>query len=116
MSATLDEEQLVGLAEAAGVDAVRMILEAYWQSTEELTALLKSAIDDADRDECAKAGHALKGSSANLGAALLAERAREIEDAARNGDIETARQLFSGFADDISTTKSAMDMMLVRFG
>lgn len=112
----LDLEQLSGLAEAAGVDAVRMILEAFWESTDELTNALTSALAANDADACIKAGHALKGSSANLGAARLANRAKDIEMAARDGKIEEARTLFSQFAGDISLTRSAMDDVLVSFG
>jgi HPt (histidine-containing phosphotransfer) domain-containing protein len=115
-AAIIDEDQLGGLAEAAGVDGVRAILDAFWTSTAELAQALIGALSEEDPEEIIKCGHALKGSSANVGAALMSERAREIEDAAKAGDMAAAREALALFANDIAATRSAVEALLSRYG
>ncbi len=112
----IDEDQLGGLAEAAGADAVRAILEAYWESTETLSTELVAAAEAADASNIAQLGHALKGSSANIGAALMALRAQAIEVAAKAGDVAAVREAVSAIPDDIERTRHAIDNLLARVG
>lgn len=111
----IDESQIGGLAEAAGVEGVRMILEAFWTSTEELYAELSVAIDADDRPGMARIGHTLKGSSANIGAAQMADRAKQIETAAKDGEIELVRERLKVFMEDITATRAAIDDILRRY-
>ncbi|WOI54119.1 Hpt domain-containing protein [Parvularcula sp. LCG005] len=111
----IDESQLGGLAEAAGVDGVRAILEAFWESTAEINSGLLAAIAANDSSNVAALGHALKGSSANLGAALLAMRARVIEDAGKAGNFAEAQDALSGIPNAIAETRQAIDEMLTRY-
>ncbi|MEM6649613.1 MAG: Hpt domain-containing protein [Pseudomonadota bacterium] len=111
----LDETQLGGLAEAAGIEGVKAILEAFWTSTEELAADLCQAVAANDIDNTAKLGHAIKGSSANLGASLMANRATVIETAAKAEDMNQVKTELSQFADDIAKTRQAMDALLARY-
>ena len=108
----IDDEQISMLLEGAGVDAVRPILDAYWESNDELTAALKAGLDAEDVTDIAASAHGLKGSSANLGAVVVADRAKEIELAAKAGDLATAKAAFDKLADDISATKAAFDQLL----
>ena len=108
----IDDEQISMLIEGAGVDAVRPILEAYWESNDELTAALQQGLDAGDTTDIAASAYGLKGSSANLGAIVVADRAKEIELAAKAGDIGTAKAAFDKLAADISATKEAFDQLL----
>ncbi|NRA30413.1 MAG: Hpt domain-containing protein [Parvularculaceae bacterium] len=108
----IDDEQISMLIEGAGVDAVRPILEAYWESNDELTAALQQGLDAGDTTDIAASAHGLKGSSANLGAIVVADRAKEIELAAKAGDIGAAKAAFDKLAADISATKEAFDQLL----
>ncbi|ADM08280.1 hypothetical protein PB2503_00997 [Parvularcula bermudensis HTCC2503] len=114
--AVIDEDQLGGLAEVAGTEAVQAILDAFWSSTEELSTELSTALHDADAENAIKLGHALKGSSANVGAAAMAARAKAIELAAREGELDVAQKAFIEFAKDINATRLAMDNLLIRYG
>lgn len=109
----IDEAQLGGLAQAAGVDTVRTILDAFWASTEEISVELCNAMDTGDTSSMAKLGHALKGSSANVGAALMADRAKLIEEAAISGDVIAAKQAMSAFVEDIERTRVAIEDLLL---
>lgn len=112
---TIDEEQIGSLAEVAGVDVVNSILDAFWQSTENLTADLNQAIAVRDVRRIAELGHALKGSSANIGAAQMAKRAKLIEDAARAGEVESVMTAMRDITTDIAATRSALTEMMKRY-
>ena len=111
----LDESQLECLAEAAGIEGVRAILDAFWESTAELSSELCTAVASNDAQNIAALGHALKGSSANMGAALLANRARSIEEAAKSGNMSDARIALTNFPKDIAETRQAIDEILARY-
>lgn len=111
----IDESQIGGLAEAAGVEGVRMILDAFWTSTEELYVELAAALDANDGPGMIRIGHTLKGSSANIGAAQMADRAKEIETAAKQGELELVRERLSRFMEDIKATRAAIDDILRRY-
>lgn len=110
----IDEDQIGGLADAAGAAAVRAIMEAFWSTTEELSAELNQAILTADQDAVKKLGHALKGSAANVGAARMADRAKAIEIAAAEGDVDAARAALQAFSSDIEETRAAISALLDR--
>ncbi|MEO1040968.1 MAG: Hpt domain-containing protein [Pseudomonadota bacterium] len=112
MSDLIDDEQMSMLVEGAGVEGVRPILDAYWESNESLLSQLKAAIDAADTAALAAAAHGLKGSSANLGATVVAERARAIEVAAKDGDMDAAKAAFSHLDDDIAKVRDAFEAIL----
>lgn len=112
MGQIIDDEQISMLVQGAGVDAVRPILDAYWESNDELTAALLKGIEAADANDIAATAHGLKGSSANLGANLVAGRAKEIEMAAKSGDLNMVRELFQKLPEDIALTKVEFDKIL----
>ena len=112
MGQIIDGDQISMLVQGAGVDAVRPILEAYWESNEELTAALAKGLEAADASDIAATAHGLKGSSANLGANLVAGRALEIEMAAKSGDLNMVRELFAKLPQDIEATKDAFEKIL----
>ena len=112
MSQIIDDEQISMLVQGAGVDAVRPILDAYWESNDELTAALARGLEAADANDIAATAHGLKGSSANLGANLVAGRALEIEVAAKSGDLNMVRELYQKLPEDIEVTKEAFEKIL----
>lgn len=81
----LEFEQLNGLVAAAGAQGVREIIDAFWRSTDSLINTLDEQIAAGDMDELAKTAHAIKGSAANVGATLVADAARNVEAASREG-------------------------------
>ncbi len=52
---------------------------------------LREALDQGDPQAVHRIAHALKGMLASIRAEEASERARRVDDAARNGDIGTAR-------------------------
>ena len=108
----IDGEQVRVLASAAGKEAVTPILDAFWQSNDELLAQLKAAIAQGDADAAAKVAHALKGSAGNLGANAVAETSKRIEFAAKASDLETARAASEALPGQIEGSKAAFEALM----
>jgi signal transduction histidine kinase/CheY-like chemotaxis protein len=68
------------------------ILGMYRRNTPALLDQLARAIDEGDAGAAQHAAHALKSSSANVGAARVATLARELEAGARKRDLSGARE------------------------
>ncbi|MEO1657622.1 MAG: Hpt domain-containing protein [Pseudomonadota bacterium] len=116
MSDVIDSEQISMLVEGAGVDGVRPILDAYWQSNDNLIEQIGAAIKAGDGTALSAAAHGLKGSSANLGATVVAERARAIEVAAKDGDMAAAQSSFDHLDADIANVREAFEAILAAAG
>ena len=107
MGELIDGEQVRVLADAAGKDAVLPILDAFWQSNDELLEQLEAAIASGDADAAAKVAHALKGSAGNLGANAVAETSKQVEFAAKANDLDTAKTASSVLPSQIEGSKAA---------
>ena len=82
-AAVLATQVLEELREVLGAAAVR-IVEAYLQEAPRQVALLESAALHGDVAAAGAIAHSLKSSSANVGAMVLVEAAKRIEQLARN--------------------------------
>lgn len=105
----IDIEQINGLLSAAGVDATREILAAFWRSTETLVAALQDQLGQGDLHEASRTAHALKGSALNVGALRLSCAARAIEACCREDDPGGALRNLSGVAGHVAETAAAFD-------
>ncbi len=85
-SDTLDTATLVDLEDIMG-DELTQLVDAYLRDGDVRLRNLREAADRGDAAEVGKLAHSLKSSSANLGAMPLANRARQVEEAARNGTL-----------------------------
>ncbi|HKZ09620.1 MAG TPA: ATP-binding protein [Rhodanobacteraceae bacterium] len=83
---TLDATTLVDLEDIMGDELVTLV-DAYLRDGETRMRNMREAADRGDGTEVGKLAHSLKSSSANLGAIPLANRARQVEEAARNGTL-----------------------------
>ncbi len=104
----IDAEQLGGLLEAAGLDGLNAILDAFWRSTDDLLAALKAETDARDVDQAAKTAHAVKGSAANVGAHALAEAARLVENACRDQDFQALDSAVAAVSNAYAATRTAI--------
>ena len=68
-------------------DELVTLVDAYLRDGETRIRNMREAADRGDSTEVGKLAHSLKSSSANLGAIPLANRARQVEEAARNGTL-----------------------------
>ena len=83
---TLDTATLVDLEDIMGDELVTLV-DAYLRDGETRMRNLQEAAARGDSTEVGNLAHSLKSSSANLGAMPLSTRARQVEEAARNGTL-----------------------------
>jgi signal transduction histidine kinase/CheY-like chemotaxis protein len=85
----VDERMLLSRVEGDThllADVLDLFLEEYPQLMEKM----RIAVEKGDTKALEKAAHSLKGSTANLAAKVAAEKAREIEEMARAGNLASA--------------------------
>ena len=87
MSESFDVERAAMLREALGPARFDLVLRSMEQEMATISLRIRDDIARGDREDLAVAAHALKGIAANLGAALLRDRASALESAARNGGV-----------------------------
>jgi len=78
---------------AGGMDLVKAILRIFIESASESITRVENAILAHDGGQLAAAAHALKSSSANVGAKTLSEFYRQLEQLGREGRLADAREL-----------------------
>lgn len=86
-------DRLAALQTNGAGDLVARVVDAYLASSRDLIDKLKASIHAKDADEVRKTAHALKSSSANVGAMSLSNLMLTIEKAAGQNDLETAEGL-----------------------
>jgi len=84
------------------------ILEMYLAQSVELTAKIGRAVADSRADDLHEAAHSLKSSSANVGAMLVYELARELEAVGRGGDTGGAAELRDRLEVAVSDANTAL--------
>jgi len=97
--AALDAIRALDQGGAAGL--LQQVVQLYLESVPQLIAELRRAGAAGDASAVRNAAHSLKSSSANLGAARLAEMCKAIEQAARagrlGGDLPSADEIEGEF-------------------
>lgn len=71
---------------------LKRVITAYLRGSDALLPELDCALSDGDTDALGKAAHSLKSSSANVGAAQLAELSRQLEMDCKNAAVKNAAQ------------------------
>jgi len=88
------------------------ILELYLDQSVELAARIGRAVADSCANDLREAEHSLKSSSANVGAMLVYELARELEAVGRGGNTEGAAELCSRLELAVGDANTALGSIL----
>ena len=89
------------------------ILKEYYKAGKTKTEAVTNAYDKEDWADYTINVHALKSSSRQIGAFDLGDKAAELEEAGKSGDIETIRSKTDDFLNDY---KELLDKLDRRFG
>lgn len=95
---------MVGTDEAT----LREIVASYQDSIPRHLSGLEQALDAADRAEVERSAHRITGGAANLGAERVHAVAQQIEDAAREGALETCRAKVPALRSEIAALLEAL--------
>ena len=85
----LDQEIILSLKEIMG-DEFTDLIETYIRDSQQRLDECVAAMEKQDMEGLQFAAHALKGSSANLGATGLANLCLQVETATKKGDLTSA--------------------------
>lgn len=94
--AAIDRAVIESLRELGGEDEpglVRELVELFFGDTPARIEALRGAVARDDFEEAQRIAHALKSSCGNLGATVLADLCRAIEDSCRRGSVDSVPSL-----------------------
>src|ERR1039458_2717992 len=98
-NAVLDRQALGrirALHRPGGPNLLAKVLGLYSSSSLALTDAIRGAAQSSDAESVRQAAHALKSSSANVGAMAFPDLCKEVEVAAAQGRLEQAKALADG--------------------
>jgi HPt (histidine-containing phosphotransfer) domain-containing protein len=98
----LDTSRINELAELFGdSEIVLELFDEFLQECPERMAAMRQALANGEPQLMDSAAHAIKGSSANLGACAVQEMARMVEELARNNQLDHADTFVSRLETEI---------------
>jgi signal transduction histidine kinase/DNA-binding response OmpR family regulator/HPt (histidine-containing phosphotransfer) domain-containing protein len=109
-------EKIRGLSPEAPDALVQQVLSAYLKGAEREWARFDAGLADGDAELLAQAAHALKSSSFNVGANVLAERCAEIEQLGREGQMRQLLTRVDGLRSEWRRAETALKSLLVESG
>jgi CheY-like chemotaxis protein len=89
----LEAAALESLRELGGDDFLAELTSTFLTEAPTLLATLRRSLEQDDADELRRAAHTLKSNGATFGAEEFSELCRELEDAAKNGQLAGASEL-----------------------
>ena len=88
-----------GIMHCGGEEVYLDILRSYYEDIDDTIAQLDSYLENGDTRSYSIRVHSLKSTSRTIGAEELGEKAKELEDAGKNGDIEFIRKNHDAFIE-----------------
>ncbi len=99
-----------------GPKMLSAVISIYLNDSQVLIERLSESLNAGDAIEMAQAVHALKSSSANLGATSLAEMCRQVENIARNNSVQGCDSLIARIRLEYDKAKEALMGEIQRGG
>ncbi len=103
-----------GLQQPGAPNLLHKIIGVYLASSRHLMERLGTALVAGDSSAVAEAAHALKSSSANIGATAFAELCCGLESAGRRGDLSEAVGLQTAMRSEYAGVVAALDTLQDR--
>jgi CheY-like chemotaxis protein/HPt (histidine-containing phosphotransfer) domain-containing protein len=110
----VDSARLADLAELGDDPSwLPTLIRRYLDDARGRMEALGSAIDGGDLPAVAELGHALKGSSANIGATRMQELSAVLQNLGRAGTVQGAREALERLAEVYRRTEAALEAYTV---
>ncbi len=90
---TLKQESIDQILNLGGVALLGKMIDAFVRSSPEKVTAAVESMPRGDLETVNRSAHSLKSSAANFGAMQLVELVSELEDVARNGNVERSAEL-----------------------
>ena len=110
----IDPAAIENLRELGGGDDAFLhdLIRTYLDETPELVDQLREAVAAGDAGGARLYAHSLKGSSAEFGAAYLAELCRQMESVGKSQNLELAPELLAEIEDEFERVAAALVRLL----
>lgn len=105
-------ESIKSLQGSGGSDMLKAVIQIYLTDAPALLEELSESSASRDSESVARAAHALKSSSANLGAVILAGKCKILEEIARANSIESTEPLVAQIREEYERVKEALECEL----
>lgn len=95
-----------------GTGFIRKLITIYLSSAPEFQIQIEHAIQATDSDALIKAAHTFKSSASNVGAELLADICRRLEEYGDNNQISSAAELLVEMRDESRRVTAELEELL----
>ena len=89
----IDMNTFNSLKESTGADYIGELIDAFLDDAPNLLAQMKSALVGKDAESFRRAAHSMKSNAATFGAMELSALAKELENLARENNLEIGNRL-----------------------
>ena len=98
------------LAEGTGGDTefVSELIQRFVADAPELVVAARAGLEAGDAEVVRRAAHTLKSNAATFGAHGLADRSRELEEAAKQGTLEDGPARVEAMAGELEVVREAL--------
>ncbi len=103
----LDKTILNDLRDIMGND-FEPLIHAFIRDADQRLAHLQDAFKSGQAEKLRRSAHMFKGSCLNVGAKKLSGSCRDIENLARDGDVEEAEVMIASLENDLGASKQAL--------
>ncbi len=93
-------------------DLLKRVVALFENDSPQVVNSIVSAVEQGDLDSVRNAAHNLKSSSAYVGAIRLSDRCRDLERAAREGNLPECMALADGLSDEFNGSLAALLIQL----
>ena len=107
-------DNIRALSPSNGDALLERVLQAFLRDTPAHLHTLRQAIAADDAEQLRKAAHSLKSSSANIGASMLAQRSKELEQLGRNHTTAGAAPLLADMEHSFQAARQALGALLEK--
>jgi HPt (histidine-containing phosphotransfer) domain-containing protein len=109
-----DSAALESLRELGGDDFVVEVIDTFLEDAPGLLVTIRRSLDEGDTDELRRAAHTLKSNGATLGAGEFSELCRELEQRAKNGELDDAAELADRIKQEYGVLEKALAALRPR--
>lgn len=97
-----------------GTGFIKKLITIYLSSAPEFQMRIEHAIEAADSDALVKAAHTFKSSASNVGAELLADICRQLEEYGDKSQLSRATELLAEMQNESRRVITALEELLEK--
>ena len=106
-SRNMDMEALEGLKDVMG-EEFPLLIETFFNDSIVRIEVIKASVSATDPDAIRRAAHSFKGSASNMGATLVTELCRQLEQMGLDGQTDGAASLLDQLIEEYEAVKEVL--------